>query len=243
MDRVVLITGGSSGIGAATAKLFAKNGFKVAISYKTNESGARKVAEELKKAGSETLVVQANLNSDAEAKNLVKSVLKKFGKMDVLVNNAGRYVSGDDWEGEFEVWEESIKQNLLSNMSVSKYVIQEMKKRKSGVIVNVSSRYSLSGEYEAPAYAASKAAIVNLTQGQAKLMAPWGRANTVSPGVTRAGYWLKATEEELESNMEGVPLQKIVEPEDIAKAIYFLSSEKAKMITGQNLVIDGGYTI
>lgn len=241
--KVVLITGASSGIGAATALLFAKESTNIAISYKENKEGAEEISSKIKELGSECFVVKANLTSDSEAKDLASTVFEHFGKIDILVNNAGRYIGGDDWNGEYSVWEESLKQNLLSTMSVSKYVLRGMQKERAGTIVNISSRYSVSGQFDAPAYAAAKAAIVNITQAQAKLMAPWGRSNAVSPGVVRAGYWLKATKGELEENMAGVPLQKMVEPEDIAEAVYFLASDKAAMITAQNLIVDGGFTL
>ena len=132
---------------------------------------------------------------------------------------------------------------VMNGMQTHKYGLEKMEEQKSGVIVNVSSRYSVTGQYDAIAYAASKAGIVNITQGQAKLMAPWGRSNAVSPGTVRIGYWLQAPKEELEENLNATPLQKLVDPEDIAEAIFFLASDKAKMITGQNLIVDGGYTL
>lgn len=242
-DKVVLITGASSGIGKATALLFAKHGANVAISYKENKQGADEVVSEVEKSGSEAFAIQAELTKEDDAKRLVSEVMNKFGKIDILVNNAGRYIGGDEWNGDAQIWEESLKQNFVSALSVSKYVLEEMQKQKSGVIVNISSRYSVAGQFDAPAYAASKAGIANLTQGQAKLMAPWGRSNTVSPGTVRAGYWLNAPKEELDENLAVTPLQKLVEPEDIAEAVVFLASDKAKMITGQNLIIDGGYTL
>lgn len=242
-DKVVLITGASSGIGKATALLFARHGAKVAISYKENREGADAVISEIERLNSEALAIQAELTKEDDAKRLVSEVVKKFGRIDILINNAGRYIGGDEWNGNASTWEESLKQNFVSALSVSKYVLEQMQEQKSGVIVNISSRYSIAGQYDAPAYAASKAAIANLTQGQAKLMAPWGRSNAVSPGTVRAGYWLNAPKEELAVNLAVTPLKKLIEPEDIAEAVLFLASDKAQMITGQNLIIDGGYTL
>ena len=242
-NKVVLITGASSGIGKAIALLFAKHGAKVSISYKENQKGAGEVVSEIEKTGSEVIAVHADLTKDDDSKRLVSETINKFGKIDILVNNAGRYIAGDEWNGDIQIWEESLKQNFLSALSVSKYVIEQMQKQESGVIVNISSRYSVDGQYDAPAYAASKAAIANVTQGQAKLMAPWGRSNAVSPGSVRAGYWLKAPKVELDENLVATPMAKLVEPEDIAEAVVFLASDKAKMITGQNLIVDGGYTL
>lgn len=241
--EVVLITGGSSGIGKATALKFAQSGARLAISYKDNQLGAEAVASNAKALGAEVVVIQADLSQDSDAKRLVSSVINSYGKLDILVNNAGRYLNGDDWQGQAEIWFTSIKQNFISAMSVSKYVLEIMQKQESGVIVNISSRYSVSGQFDAPAYAASKAAIVNLTQGQAKLMAPWGRANSISPGAVRAGYWLTAPQDEIDASISATPLAKFVEPEDVAEAVIFLASPKANMITGQNLFVDGGYSL
>jgi NAD(P)-dependent dehydrogenase (short-subunit alcohol dehydrogenase family) len=242
-DKVVLITGASSGIGKAIALLFAKEGAKIAISFKENKEGAEQVASEIKELGSEVLIVQAELIKEEDAKRLIESVITQFGRIDILVNNAGRYINGDDWNGNTEVWEESFKQNFVSALSVSKYAILEMQKENSGVIVNIASRYSVSGQYDSPTYSASKAAIANLTQGQAKLMAPWGRSNAVSPSAVRAGYWLTAPQNEIDEDLKATLLGKLVEPEDIAEAVFFLASDKSKMITGQNIMVDGGFTL
>lgn len=238
--KVVLITGGSSGIGAATATLFAQEGARVAISYRENKTGADRLVT---KINSEVLVVQADLTQGEDVKNLVEKVVDHFGKIDILVNNAGRYIGGDEWNGNPDVWEKSLQQNLTSVMNVSKQVIAIMQKQKSGIIVNVASRHSVSGQSDALSYAAAKAGVVSITQAYAKLLAPFGRANAVSPGTVRAGYWLTASKKELDDNLATTPLGKLIEPEDIAEAILFLVSNKARMITGQNIIVDGGYTL
>ncbi len=232
--KVALITGGSSGIGAATAKLFTQEGAGVVISYKDNKAGADKVG---------AIAIQADLTIETDAENLVKSTLEHFGKIDILVNNAGRYINGDEWNGNSGIWERSLQQNLVSAMSVSKHVIEIMQRHKSGVIINVASRHSVSGQHDALSYAAAKAGIVSITQAYAKLLAPYGRANAVSPGTVRAGYWLTAPKKELDENIAATPLNKFVEPEDIAETILFLASDKSRMITGQNIIVDGGYTL
>ena len=119
-DKTVLITGGSSGIGAATAIMFAKNGANVAITYKDNKEGAERVAAEIEKLGQKALTIQADLINEVEAKNAVNETIRKFGRIDILVNNAGRYIDGDEWNGPSEVWVKSLQQNLVSVMNVSK---------------------------------------------------------------------------------------------------------------------------
>src|ERR1035437_4197342 len=221
---IVLITGGSSGIGEATALLFAKNGANVVITYRKNKAGAEKVKKEIEKFGVETLIIQADLIKESEAKNVINKTIKKFGKIDVLVNNAGRYINGDEWDGSSDIWIKSLNQNLVTAMNVSKYAIQIFQKQKFGVIVSVSSRYSKSGQYDALSYSAAKAGIANITEAYAKLLAPYGRANAVSPSAVKTGYWLTAPKEELEKEESEAPLLK---PEEIAQKILFLASDEA----------------
>lgn len=242
-DKVVVITGSSSGIGKEVALSFAKRKAKIIFSYRKNKKGAEDVLDEIKKNGSEAAAFSADLNNDKDAQSLVDFAIQQHGHIDILVNNAGGYISGDEWNGKYEIWDETLKQNLLSILSVSKYAFPFMKEKKSGVIVNVSSRYSVEGQFDAIAYAASKSAIVNVTEAYAKLMAPWGRANAVSPGTVRAGYWLQAKEEELKENLSRTLLSSFVEPSDIANAVLFLASDNSRMITGQNLIVDAGFTL
>jgi 3-oxoacyl-[acyl-carrier protein] reductase len=240
-DKVAIVTGSSSGIGAETALAFAKEGAQVVVTYKENKAGADEVAGKIKELGGKTLVVQADLIDESEAKNVVKKTMQEFGQIDVLVNNAGRYIDGDEWNGNAEIWTRSLEQNLVSVMSMSKYVIEIFQKQRSGVIVNISSRYSAQGQFDAISYAAAKAGVANITQAYAKMLAPFGRANAVSPSAVNTGYWLSAPKEELNATIAQVPLGKLVEPKDIAEMVLFLASDKASNVTGQNIFVDGGY--
>jgi 3-oxoacyl-[acyl-carrier protein] reductase len=238
-DKVIVVTGGSSGIGKEIALMFAREGAKVVITYKENEAGAKEVADQIVALGSKVIFVQADLIDESEARNVVEKTKQEFGRIDVLVNNAGRYIDGDEWNGTAEIWTKSLLQNLVSVMNMSKYAIELFKDQRSGVIVNISSRYSLDGQYDALAYAAAKAGVANITQAYAKLLAPFGRANAVSPGAVNTGYWLTAPKEELEKNLANIPSGKLVEPKEIAEKVLFLASEKAADINGQNVLIDG----
>lgn len=236
--KVVLITGGSSGIGAETAKLFAEDGYSVAISYNTNKEGANKVVAEITENGGTAISFQAELSTEESAKQLVEFVHKEFGRIDVLVNNAGRYIDGDEWDGTVDTWMQTLAQNLVSVMNVSKYCIPIFEKQQSGVMVNVGSRLGLSGSHEELAYGASKAGVVNITQGYAKLLAPYGRANSVSPGAVNTGYWLTAPKDELEETLAHKPLKKLIEPKEVAHAVLYLGTDRSASTTGQNLVIN-----
>lgn len=236
-DKIILITGGSSGIGRATALLFAEKGAIVALTFKENKKGANDVVEEIINKGGKAIAIKADLNNEFEAKLVVEKIIKDYGKIDVLVNNAGRYVEGDEWDGTSDVWMKSLQQNLVSMMSMSKYVIPIFQKQKSGVIVNVASRHGVSGHSDALGYSAAKAGVINITQSYAELLEPFGRANAVSPSATNAGYWLTAPKDELAQTLENRPNHKLVEPEAVAEKIVYLASDEASGITGQNIQV------
>lgn len=236
-NKIILITGGSSGIGRATALMFAENGADIAITYKSNKEGANEVVKKIEKLGRKAISIQANLISEGEVKKVVDEVMKEFGKIDILVNNAGRYIDGDEWNGSLDIWLESLQQNLLSMMNVSKYVIEIFQKQKNGIMINVASRHGLDGQYDAISYAAAKAGVINITQAYAKLLSPFGRANSISPSATNAGYWLTASKKEIEEILANKPSHKFIEPEIVAKKIIFLASDDTKEITGQDFLI------
>jgi len=242
-DKVVVITGASSGIGAETALMFAREGAKLLITYKDNMAGIDRMVSDVTKLGTDVLVVHANLVSEEDAKNVVEKAKEKFGRLDVLINNAGRYIDGDEWNGNASTWVKSLEQNLVSVMSMSKYATEIFSKQKSGVIINIASRLSIQGAGDALSYSAAKAGVVNITQSFAKLLAPYGRVNAVSPGAVRAGYWINAPKDELDDVLQNVPLRKLVEPSDVAEMVLFLASDKAKNITGQNILVDGGFSL
>jgi 3-oxoacyl-[acyl-carrier protein] reductase len=236
-NKIVLITGGSSGIGEATALMFARNGADIAITYKSNKKGADNVVEKVKSLGQKVIAIQADLINEDEAKNVVSKTVEEFGTIDILVNNAGRYINGDEWNGSSDIWLGSLRQNLVSAMNVSKYVIEIFQKQKGGAMINIASTLGMGGDCTAISYAAAKAGIINITQGYAQLLSPFGRANSVSPSATNAGYWLTAPKEELEKTLASKSKHKLVDPKTIAEKIIFLASDEARDITGQNFSV------
>lgn len=242
-DKVVIVTGASSGIGAETALAFAKEEANLIITYKENETGAKEIASQIRARGGSVAIVKADLINESDAKNVIEKAKSEYGRLDILVNNAGRYIDGDEWNGSAEIWTKSLQQNLVSVMNISKYAVEIFQEQKSGVIVNISSRYSAQGQYDAISYAAAKAGVANITQAYAKLLAPFGRANAVSPGAVNTGYWLTAPKGELKDTLENIPLGKLIETKDVAEMVLFLASDKAKNITGQNIFVDGGYNL
>jgi NAD(P)-dependent dehydrogenase (short-subunit alcohol dehydrogenase family) len=238
-NKKVLITGGSSGIGAVTAILFAKNGADVAITYKSNKKGAKQTVKQIEDLGRRAIAIKADLSFDKDAKKLIKKVLSSFGVIDVLVNNAGRYVEGDEWNLNSKTWIKSIEQNLVSVMSVSKYAIEHFQKQKGGIIINVASQHGICGHADAISYGASKAGVINITQAYSELLASFGgRVNSVSPSAVNTGYWLTAPKEELEKRLSRTLNHRLVEPIQVAEKILFLASEEAEGINGQNFIIE-----
>jgi 3-oxoacyl-[acyl-carrier protein] reductase len=234
--KIALITGGSSGIGMATAFLFAENRADIVITYKNNQEGANAVVEKIKSMGRKALAVKADLTIDEDVIMVVDETLKTFQKIDILVNNAGRYINGDEWNLESETWIRSLDQNLVSVMRVSKYVMEVFKKQKSGVIINIASKHAVFGKADAISYGAAKAGVVNVTQSYSKLLSEFGgRANSVSPSAVNTGYWFTAPREELEERLAIGPL---IEPKEVAEKIVFLASDEAKNINGQNFVME-----
>ena len=237
-NKIALVTGSSRGIGKAIALMLSKEGAKVIVNYSKSEKEANEVLKEIKK-NSDGIAIKCDVSDEKAAKEMIDRILKKFGRIDILVNNVGKYIDGDEWNGSSEIWEETLKYNLIPAMNVSKYVIEIFQKQKSGIIVNIASRMSVSGKFDAIAYSAAKAGIVSITQSYAKLLSPFGRANAISPGAVKAGYWLRAPKEELEQTIATLPKKRLIEPEEIANKVLFLVSDESKEINGQNILMLG----
>ena len=238
-DKVVLITGASKGIGAAAAELFAQRGAKVVINYRSSDDAAKDVLNKVQKY-SDGMLAKCDVTKEKDVERMVEEIMSTYSHIDILVNNVGGYIDGDEWNGPSEVWEQSLKLNVLSTLNVSKYVAAEFIKAESGVIVNIASRYAQMGSYDSITYAASKAAILSITKAYSKLLSPFGRANSVSPGATDSGYWKIAPADELKSVIANSPHKRLIKPMEIAEVILFMASDKAKMITGQDILTDGG---
>jgi NAD(P)-dependent dehydrogenase (short-subunit alcohol dehydrogenase family) len=236
-NKVAIVTGSSSGIGAASALALARAKFDVVITYKENAKGAEETAKKIAELGQKTLVFQVDLNLEEAGEKLIDATMEAMGRIDVLVNNAGGYIKGDEWDGDYNSWMDTMKQNVVSVLNVSKNVIKVFEKQKFGTIINIASRYSISGNPEAPAYSAAKSAIVNITQSYAKLLAPFGRANSISPSAVKSGYWLSAPKDELEQQFKLSAFGRLVEPEEVANLVVFLASEDSSMISGQNILV------
>lgn len=237
-NKVVLITGSSKGVGKATALQFAKEGAIVVLNHLNSEKEAKEVLHGIQKT-SDGIIIKCDVSDEKQVENMFEKIMHKFGRLDILINNAGTYFDGDEWNGSPQVWEKTLKNNLVSAMITSKYATEIFQKQKSGVIVNIASRFSVSGQFDALAYSASKAGLVNITQAYAKLLAPFGRVYAISPWPIRSGYWIRAQKEELDEVISKIPAKRLLEPEEVANVVLYLCSDEATKINGQNILVDG----
>lgn len=235
--KTALITGASRGIGAATAKLLAKNGIKVAINYRENENAAKRVLEEIESAGGEAITIKADVSNRAEFKAMVDTCLDRFGQINYLVNNAGiiedamfKNISDQQWDRVMDV-------NLRGVFIACQEVLKHM--QEDDCVVNVSSVLGHTGNIGQANYSASKAAVFGLTKSLAKEYGGKGiRINCVAPGLTQTDMADRVPEHLQAKFLETVPLKKIAKPEDIAQGILFLLQNQ--YITGEILNINGG---
>jgi NAD(P)-dependent dehydrogenase (short-subunit alcohol dehydrogenase family) len=243
--QVVLITGGLTGIGRATALAFAKEGAQVVVSGRRNEEGQR-VVSEIRKAGAEAEFIRADVRREEDVRNLIDKTVERFGRLDVAVNTAGTEgVPGPITEQTADSYAATFDTNVLGTLLSMKHELRVMLPQKSGSIVNVSSTFGQTGGAGASVYAASKHAVEGLTQSAALEAAGAGvRVNVVAPGPIDTGMLTRftGTDERKASLVAGVPLKRSGKPEEIALTILFLSSDKASFITGASVAADGGKT-
>jgi len=242
--KVALVTGASSGIGAATAQLLARLGVNVAITYHNNQAGAQTVQEEITRKGRKAIAIRADFRDADQIRATVKHATEALGPIDILVNNAGSLVERRAViEITQERWNEIINLNLTSAMLCSQVVAPAMIERKSGAIINVVSIAGRTGGGPgAGAYAAAKAGLIALTKSMAKELAPHGiRVNAISPGVIDTPFHETfSTPEMIRSFTTSIPLGRIGTPEECASVIAFLASDAASFVVGETIEVNGG---
>jgi 3-oxoacyl-[acyl-carrier protein] reductase len=243
-SHVTLITGASTGIGAATALAFAAEGSQVAVHYNSSEAAARKVADNITGSGGTAWLFQADLSKAAECRRLAAEVLKTCGRIDVLVNNAGSLVDRKSlFDIDDEFWQRVLDINLNSAFWTTQAVARHMTERGSGAIINVSSIAARNGGGPgATAYATAKAAMTAMTKGHAKeLIAHGVRVNAVNPGVILTPFHERfSPPERMKAMVSTIPQGRAGEPAEIAGAIVFLAGDGASHIVGESLEINGG---
>ena len=239
MNKTALVTGSSRGIGRACVELFASHKDKVAFIYRSDDAAAAEVAE---KCGA--YAIKADISVYNEATETFKSAIEYLGGIDVLVNNAGISLCSLFTDTTYDQWQNIIDTNLTSAFSLSRECSKEMVRQHSGSIINIGSVWGRCGASCEVAYSASKAGLRGLTQALAKELGPSGvRVNCIEPGVILTDMNAEHSKETMNELAELTPLCRIGTAEDVAKAVYFLSSDEASFITGQILGVDGGFAL
>lgn len=241
MSRVILVTGASRGIGNNIAKTLAHENVVIA-NYNKSKNEAVKLKEDLKKENINIELIKADVSNRNEVKAMIQQILEKYGKIDVLINNAGisQYKLFTDITD--EEWDNIINVNLKSNFIVTQEVVKNMISRKSGLIINISSIWGVTGAAMEVAYSTSKAGIIGLTKSLAKELGPSNiRVNAIAPGMIDTSMNSKFSDEEINDIKEEIPLEKIGKPEEITKCIKWLLEDT--YTTGQIISINGGWNI
>ena len=240
MTKTVLITGGSRGIGKGAAELFHKNGYNVIINYNNSEKDALELAKSL--PGS--IAIRGDVSKEEDVKAMLEKAIAHFGKIDVVINNAGVAFTKLITDTTLTDWENLFGINVTGTFLVSKYAAEHMIKNHSGKIINVSSIWGVSGASCETCYSASKGAVISFTKALAKELGPSGiTVNAVAPGFIDTDMTKNISKEDREAFCEETPLGKIGTPEDVAKLLLFLASDGADFITGQIIGCDGGVII
>lgn len=239
--KVALVTGASRGIGKAIALMLAENGADIAVNFAGSTAAAEAVAAEIEKMGRKAILVQGDVSKTEVCAEMVEKVVKELGHIDILVNNAGITRDTLLLRMKEEDWDAVLNTNLKGVFNCTKAAVKYMAKQRSGSIVNISSVVALMGNAGQANYAAAKAGILGFTRSVAKEMAARGiRVNAVTPGFIKTDMTNVLSEKVVAAMEASIPLARLGEPEDIAKAVLFLVSDNAAYITGQTLHVDGG---
>jgi 3-oxoacyl-[acyl-carrier protein] reductase len=241
--KTALITGGSRGIGRATAILMARAGADVAVGYQANEDAARSVRDEIERLGRRCLPLRADISKEAEVRSAVERLAREFGRIDILVNNAGIWTYLEIGSGDAAAWKETMAVNLDSVFYFTDAVVPHMKRQGGGRIINVGSTAGIRGEALHSHYAATKGAVQALTKSWAAEFAASGiLVNCVAPGWVDTDMCTEVFGDAAfkERVRQSIPLKRIPPPEDIAGPIVFLASDLSRHITGAIINVNGG---
>jgi len=241
-QKVVIVTGGASGIGEATATLFAEEGAKVVIAD-FSDSG-QQVSNALNERGLDTYFTKTDVTKEYEVIRMVNETIQKYGRLDILFANAGIAKDAPTHQLDFEVWQRTINVNLSGVFLCNKHAITQMLQQGGGgAIVNCGSVHSHVGNGSAPAYASAKGGVDLLTKSSAAAYSSHGiRVNTVCPGYIDTPL-IGGLNEEVVNHLKRLhPIGRLGTPKEVAKAVLFLASDDASFITGTSLLVDGGYT-
>ena len=240
----VLITGASRGIGAACAEAFAKAGYDVAVNYCRSEDKALALVNRIKALGARAFAVRADVSDSAQVRAMFGTVKAELGAPEVLVNNAGISMFGLLTDLSDDDWNRMIASDLSSVFYCCRAALPDMIRARKGSIINIASMWGEVGASCEAAYSAAKAGVIGLTKALAKEVGPSGvRVNAVSPGVVMTDMMSGFTDDDIEALKAETPLEALGTPGDIAEAVLFLASDKARFITGHVMSVNGGMII
>ena len=244
MNRTALITGASRGIGRAAAELLAERGYRLMLNYFRSEGSVQELKQKLTAAGADAEIFQADVGDPRQAEAMAEACCKRFGRVDVLINNAGIADVGLLTEVTDERWDRLWRVNVGGVFYTCRAVLPGMIREKRGKIINLSSIWGIAGASCEAAYSATKAAVIGLTKALAKEVGPSGiQVNCIAPGAVETDMNAALDEAALRSLREETPLGPLGTPREIAAAIAFLASEESDFITGQVLSPNGGLVI
>lgn len=241
IEKTALVTGASRGIGRAIALALASKGFAVALNYAGSYDAAEAVKKEIEAAGGKAFTVQGDVSKSEDVDRVFKAVKDEFGGLDVLVNNAGINRDALLIRMKESNWDDVIATDLKSDFLTTKAAAAMMMRKRKGSIINISSVVGIMGNIGQANYAAAKAGVIGLTKACAKEMAARNiRVNAVAPGFIETAMTDGIPEKIREGMISSIPMGRMGQPEDVAKAVCFLASDDSSYITGQVLVVDGG---
>ena len=245
MNKTVLITGAAKGIGAEIARRFAKEGYNVCINYNTSYTKAKELLDELSKYKIQVLILKADITKREQVNKMIKEVLDNFGKIDVLVNNAGISEYKLFINLTYDDVVRMLNTSIVGTFNVTQEVLKKsMIKEKNGKIINISSIWGISGASLEVNYSTAKAGIIGMTKALAKELAPSNiTVNAVAPGAIYTDMLNDLTDEDIKNLENEIPLGRIGNTNDISGCVYFLASEDARYITGQVISPNGGFVI
>lgn len=243
-NKIVIISGGSRGIGRACVKGFYKEGARVIFTYNKNKSLAEELIREIKEKNRELIAEKLDVGDLEECKNLIAKVLRKFRRIDILINNAGITKNKSLMMMQENEWREVLKINLDGLFNMTKASVVTFMKQRSGCIINISSVSGLIGLPGQSNYSASKAGIIGFSKALSKELAPYNiRVNVVAPGFIDTDMTKDILPRFREEMLKLIPLRRFGNPQEVAEAVLFLASSRASYITGEVIKIDGGLAI
>lgn len=243
MNKNVLVTGGTRGIGEAISREFAKKGYDIIINYVKSDEKAKKLKQELETTYNiKVFPIQADLSNEIQIENMVNLAIEEFGKIDVLVNNAGIVIDKEFEDRTVEDWKKTLNVNLIAPFILTKLIGKEMIKQKEGVIINISSTNGLNTYYPSSVdYDSSKSGVISLTYDSAVQYAPYIRVNCIAPGWINTEMNKELPIDYVKEETERILVKRFGEPEEIAKVATFLASEDASFINSTVIKVDGGW--